>query len=104
MRFVFFRTPKPKKFNYSPRHFDPKKEEWEHRKAELGYGSSLSREERIRLQMSKRWRGKTDPGNNAGTRLLTYFVYGFFILGSIYIILFTNLVENFLVLFGVVSK
>ncbi|UBM61058.1 hypothetical protein LA303_06410 [Candidatus Sulfidibacterium hydrothermale] len=104
MRIVFFKTPKPKRFSYQPRHFDPKKEEWERRKAELGYDSNLSKEEQLRLKMSHRWVHPTDPSNARATRLITYFVYAVFIFGSIYVILFTHLIENFLALFGVVSK
>ncbi len=105
MRIVFFKTPKAKKFNYQPRHYDAKKEEWERRKAELGYDSKLSRDERIRLQMSNRWQhGAFDAGNSRTVRLITYFFYAAFILGSIYVILFTDVVEKLLALFGVVSK
>ncbi len=104
MRLVFFRTPKARKFGYQPRHYDAKKEEWERRKAELGYKSELSKEEQIRLKMSSRWQRNTDTSNRISMRLLTYFVYAVFILGSIYLILFTNLIEHFLALFGLVSK
>ncbi len=104
MRLVFFRTPKAKKFGYQPRHYDAKKEEWERRKTELGYKSGLTKEEQLRLKMSSRWQKGVVSGNDRTRRLLTYFVYAAFILGSIYVILFTNLVENFLTLFGLVSK
>ncbi len=104
MRLVFFRTPKAKKFGYQPRYYDAKKEEWERRKAELGYQSELTKEEQLRLRMSGRWQKDVASGNRRARRLLTYFIYTTFILGSIYVILFTNLVENFLTLFGLVSK
>jgi len=104
MRLIFFRTPKARKFSYQPRHYDAKKEEWERRKVELGYNSELSKEEQIRLKMSSRWQRNTGTTNSMSTRLLTYFVYAVFILGSIYVILFTGLIENLLALFGLVSK
>ncbi len=104
MRLVFFKTPKSKKFGYQPRYYDAKKEEWERRKAELGYKSDLSKEEQLRLKMSSRWQKGADADNKRATRLLTYFVYAVFIFGSIYVILFTGLVENFLKLFGLVAK
>jgi len=104
MRLVFFRTPKAKKFGYQPRHYDAKKEEWERRKTELGYQSELNNEEQLRLKMSSRWQKDITSGNKKASRLLTYFIYAVFIAGSIYVILFTNLVENFLALFGLVSK
>ncbi len=104
MRLVFFKTPKAKKFGYQPRYYDAKKEEWERRKAELGYTSKLTKEEELRLKMSGRWQKDMESGNNRAIRLLTYFVYTVFILGSIYVILFTGLIENFLKLFGLVAK
>lgn len=104
MRIVFFKIPKAKKFSYEPRYYDAKKEEWERRKVELGYDSKLSKEEQIRLKMSSRWLRNTDTSNRKSIRLLTYFVYAVFILGSIYVVLFTNLIENLLTLFGLVSK
>ncbi len=104
MRLVFFKTPKAKRYSYRPRYYDPQKEEWERRKAELGYDSKLSKEEQLRLRMSRSWVHPTDPSNSRTARLITYFVYAVIILGSIYVILFTGLIENFLALFGVVSK
>jgi len=103
MRLTFFKTPQPKKFNYQPRYYDPKKEEWERRKAELGYGSKLSKEEQLRLRMS-RWKRGNDSGSEKKVQLLRYAIIFAFIAGSIYVILFTNLVENFLALFGLVTK
>jgi len=104
MRLVFFKTPKAKKFGYQPRYYDAKKEEWERRKAELGYESKLSKEEQLRLRMSGKWQKDIASDSGKATRLLTYFIYTVFIVGSIYVILFTSLVENFLALFGLVSK
>ena len=103
MRFTVFRTPKAKKFNFPSRYYDPQKEEWERRKTELGYDSSLSRDERIRLQMSKRWERESFGKNNL-QRIISYSIYAFVILGGLYVIFFTNLIENFLTLFGVGVK
>lgn len=36
MRIVFFRTPKPKRFEYKPLHFDPDQERRNQRRRELG--------------------------------------------------------------------
>ncbi len=104
MRLVFFKTPKARKFGYQPRYYDPKKEEWERRKAELGYASKLTKEEELRLKMSGRWQKDMNTESNKATKLLTYFIYVVFILGSIYVILFTGLIDNFLKLFGLVAR
>jgi len=34
-RISFFNSPKPRVFNYRPRYFDPEKERWEQRRAQL---------------------------------------------------------------------
>ena len=104
MRLVFFKTPKARKYGYQPRYYDPKKEEWERRKAELGYKSELSKDEQLRMKMSGRWQKDMQADNKRAPQILTYFIYAVFIFGSIYVILFTNLVENFLKLFGLVAK
>ena len=103
MRFTVFRTPKAKKFNFPSRYYDPQKEEWEKRKAKLGYDSALSRDERIRLQMSKRWE-RDSFGKSNTQRIISYSIYAIVIFGGLYVIFFTNLIENFLTLFGVGVK
>ncbi len=105
MRFVFFKTPKPKEFNFYPRYYDPKKEEIERRRAARGLKGNLSRHETLRLQMSKRWKkGEVDPGNKGITKLIVYGFYVLFIFGSIYLILFTDFVEKLLLLFGLTNN
>lgn len=103
MRFTLFRTPKAKKFNFPSRYYDPQRDEWERRKAELGYDSRLSKEEQMRVQMSKRWeRNSAKPSGSS--RILSYSIYAIVILGGIYVIFFTRLIENFLTLFGMTGK
>ncbi len=102
MRLVFFKTPKAKKFSYQPRYFDPEKEEWERRKVELGYSSNLSKKDQLRYKMESRWVHQANTSGEKTVRLIKYFLYVVFILGSIYVILFTSLIDNLLALFGVV--
>ena len=51
----FFYKHNPKKFNYIPRYFDPDKEAWEKKKAELGYDAKLSHEDQLRMKMRRSW-------------------------------------------------
>ena len=102
MGFFVFRTPKPKEFKYSPRYFDPKKEELERRKAELGLKNELSHNEELRLKISHRWRKSSDDDRSTMSKTITYLIYGSFIVLSIYFILFTDVIENVLRSFGVV--
>ena len=103
MRFVTFRTPKPKRFSYKPRYYDEKKEALEKRKAELGYDSELTHRESLRLQMSKRW-NKSDDGNFGRSRMsqaVSYIFILLIIVGGIYMIFFTDFIEKLLALFGI---
>ena len=102
MRFIMFRTPKPKQFSYKPRYYDEDKERLEQRKAELGYDSKLSHSESLRLQISKRWhRGSSETGSSSLTRLIYYLFYAIVIVGGIYVIFFTDSVNKLVALFGV---
>jgi len=103
MKIVSFKTPQPKSFKYTPRYYDPKKEELEKRKASLGLDNTLTHNEELRLRMSRRWRsGKEDEGRSTLSRVVTYLIYITFIGGSIYFILFTDIINTMLRAFGVI--
>lgn len=102
MRIVSFKTPKPKSFSYQPRYFDPEKEALEKRRAALGLDNNLTHSEKLRSQMQRRWRKQDDKANSgSGSKMLSYTLYGVIIVGSIYFILFTDIIEKFLKAFGV---
>ncbi len=102
MRIVSFRTPKPKSFKYTPRYYDPKREELEKRKAALGLDSTLSHNDGLKLRMSKRWKhGSVDNEKSILSRVVTYLIYAIFIGATIYIIMFTDIIEKMLRSFGV---
>lgn len=101
MRFITFKTPQPKRFNYRPRYYDKAKEERNKRKAEMGYESSLNHRDDLRLRMNSRWK-KGDESAGAGrSKVLYYLIYGTVILGGIYLIFFTDFVNNLVRAFGV---
>jgi hypothetical protein len=106
MNFVFFRTPKPKRFSFKPRYYDPEKEEWERKKAERGLKSDIGRRESLRMEMDKRWRkGETGAGEKSLlSKLITYLFFFLFIGGSIYFILFTDFIEKLIAIFGFTHK
>jgi len=102
MRFIIFRTPKPKQFHYKPRYYDEEKDRLEQRKAELGYDSKLSHRESLRLQMSKRWHhGAKRSGADSLRNVVSYLFYIFVIGGGIYLIFFTDFVDKLIALFGI---
>ena len=104
MKLISFRTPKPKSFNYTPRYYDPEKEKLERRKAELGLDSELSHNEQLKLRMSRRWgRNVQKDERSPLSKLVSYLVYATIVVGSIYFILFTDVIENMLRAFGVTN-
>lgn len=104
MKLISFRTPKPKSFNYTPRYYDPEKEKLERRKAELGLDSELSHNEQLKLRISRRWgRNVQKDDRSPVSKLISYLVYTTIVVGSIYFILFTDVIENMLRAFGVTN-
>jgi hypothetical protein len=101
---AFFYTPKPKKFNYIPRFYDPEKEAWEKKKAEMGLSSQLSHEEQLRLSMRKKWKtGQTEEDKAYRTqRLIKRFVMGAVVLLLFYFIFGTPVMTN--IISGLMGK
>ena len=101
MKFVTFRTPKAKGFNYKPRYYDEDKEALEQRKAALGLNTKVSHREGIRLQMSRRWHKGADVEEKSTlSKLISYLFYGTVIIGGVYLIFFTDFVYKLIGLFG----
>ncbi|MBU3927488.1 MAG: hypothetical protein KKB74_06750 [Bacteroidetes bacterium] len=102
MRFFVFKTPKPKSFTYIPRYYDPDKLALEQKKAAMGLDSTLTHNEQIRLQMSRRWRRSSSVKEGTPmSKVITYAIYATLILGSVYLIMFTDFIERLLSAFGV---
>ncbi|HMM10862.1 MAG TPA: hypothetical protein PKE03_02045 [Bacteroidales bacterium] len=99
MKLFMFRTAKPRRFAYKPRYYDEAREALEKRKAELGVESHLSDEEKLRLRMSSRWR--RDQATGLPATRYTFIIYAIVALGGVYIIFFTDFIDNLLRSFGV---
>ncbi len=93
---AFFYRHKPKKYNYIPRYYDPEKEAWEQKKAELGYDAKLSHEEQFRAQMHRSWSVKKDEESKEEQRakLIRRIVLGVFVVLVFYLVFGTPLMEN----------
>jgi hypothetical protein len=102
MRFVLFKTPRPRQFRYKPRYYDEEKERLQRRKAELGLNTELSRRETLRAQMHSKWR-RSDSfmGRSNLSRLIYFGFYAVVIIGGVWLIFFTDFVEKLIALFGV---
>ncbi len=106
MRFVIFKTPKPKKFHIVARYHDPELERLRKRRAEMGYEQAVSHDEELRMKMRRRWQGKEGSDEEqlqsfGFSRRISFLVYGTLILGGIYLVFFTDFIDKLLFLFGV---
>ncbi len=73
MKIVFFKTPKPKQFDYKPRYYDEEKERKEKRRKEMeqsGQGDTSF----MRSEIDRRWRTIDNKNRNKarGINLLIY--------------------------------
>ena len=93
---AFFYKHQPRNFNYIPRFYDPDKEAWEQKKAELGYDAKLSHEQQFRAQMRRSWHAKQAEEDAAERRAKTIrrIVLGVFIAFLFYVVFCTPLMTN----------
>ena len=93
---AFFYKHNPKKFNYIPRYYDPDKEAWEQKKAELGYDAKLSHEDQFRMKMRRSWSVAREEESKEERRAKTIrrVMLGAFVLFIVYFIFFTPLMTN----------
>ena len=92
---AFFYRHNPKKFNYIPRYYDPEKEAWEQKKAELGYDAKLSHEAQFRAQMRRSWSAPKNEESKEERRakMIRRIVLGAFVLCVFYIIFCTPMMQ-----------
>ena len=103
MGIFMFHRPEPRKFNYIPRYYNPEKEAFERKKAELGLDSSLSEEEKLRVKMRKSWGRGIEEEKGKG-RVMSYktlrsIIFICFTALLVYFILFTPLIDDFIKMF-----
>lgn len=93
---AFFFRHNPKKFNYIPRYYDPEKEAWEQKKAELGYDAKLSHEDQFRAQMRRSWSApkNEESKEERRTKMIRRIVLGVFVLFIFYFIFCTPMMTR----------
>lgn len=93
---AFFYKHNPKKFNYIPRYYDPEKEAWEQKKAELGYDAKLSHEEQFRAEMHRRWSVKEveESAEERRAKTIRRIALGLFVAVLFYFVFCTPLMTN----------
>lgn len=73
MKIVFSKTPKPKRFNFPSRYYDPRKEELEKRRM-MREDGKLTAEDRIKGSMNSAWH-KEDRKKNNRRNITTTLIY-----------------------------
>lgn len=87
MKITFFRTPKPKQFNYPPRYYDAEKERREQRRKELGL---TGEKPDFKSQISANWgRYKRHDKQRKQKAEISVIVYLLIVALLIYLIFFT---------------
>lgn len=108
MGFYFFHTPKPRKFNYIPRYYDPNQEALEKKKASMGLDSKLSEREKRRMRIRSGFGYSPDDfeekRNNVGFKGMRYIVTIGLMAFFIYIIFGTPLIDKFFEMFLSLGK
>lgn len=100
MKIVFFKRPKPKKFSYRPRYWDPEQEEFERRKRLLDGddstdGDNRERQSDLKHEIDMRWRRRHATDNEGRSNpWMKIFIYALIIFFGIYFIFFTGFINN----------
>jgi hypothetical protein len=88
MKIVFFKTPKPKQFNYKPIYYDAKKEALEERRRQLGIGTGDGKNPDLKSMLARNWRRRDrDPERKKSSRM-SLFIFLIIILFLIYVFFF----------------
>lgn len=108
MGFSMFHTPKPRKFNYVPRHFDPNQYALEKKKASMGLDSNLSEQEKRRMRIRTGFgydpEDFQEKRSKIGFKGMRYVVFVGLIVLFVYIIFATPMLENFFKMFLSLGK
>ncbi len=66
----------------------------------MGLDAKLTEQEELRMRMSSRWRKQNPVEFGNRYKKMSFIVYGSVILLGIYVIFFTNFIENLIRAFG----
>lgn len=108
MAFSMFHAPKPRKFNYTPRYFDPNQEALEKKKAAMGLDSKLSEQEKRRMRIRTGFgyspEDFQEKRSKVGFKGMRYVVFFGVLVLLVYIIFGTPMLENFFEMFFKLGK
>ena len=93
MKFAFFKTEKPKAFEYKPRYYDPIKEKREQRRKELGLeDGGPDHKSFFKGELQSKWRRGGNVDKEKSGKKTTIFLV--ILLIAVYYIFFTDFVEK----------
>jgi hypothetical protein len=98
MKITFFKRPQARKFNYKPMYYDQEKEELEERKKQLGLINEGDAGERLRSEIRRRWHTERTEKDNS-YKVIRTIIYLFILTLSIYLIFFTDFINNLVSIF-----
>jgi len=88
MKIVFFKTPKPKQFNYKPIYYDQEKEELEERKRQLGIDTGDGKNPDLKSMIARNWRRRDrDPSRKKSSKI-SLFIFLIIIIFLLYVFFF----------------
>lgn len=86
MKITFFKTPKPKQFNFPPRYYDEEKERLEQRKRELGLSDEKPD---FRTQVTTNWRKMRKRDQKSRKKAeMSVLIYLLIVAGLVYLMFF----------------
>ena len=83
MKIVFFKTPKPKQFNYKPIYYDAEREALEERKRQLGIGTVDGKNPDLKTMLARNWRRRgrdTERKKSSRMSLLIFLIISLFLI------------------------
>ena len=107
MAFSMFHAPKPRKFNYTPRYFDPNQEALEKKKAAMGLDSKLSEREKRRMRIRNAYGYDPDEykeKSKIGFKTVRFVLFFGLMFFFVYVIFETPFVERFFEMFLSLGK
>lgn len=102
MGFSFFNAPKPRRYNYIPRFYDPDVEAWKQKKAARGIETDLSDEEKLRMRMRRSWGLNEEGESKRGYNNFRWVIIVCLVMVLVYLIFGTGVIDN--IVSGLMAK
>jgi hypothetical protein len=98
MKITFFSRARPRRFDYKPMYYDQEKEEAEERRKQIEKLGEGDAREKLRADIHRHWRTERAYTDNS-YKVIRTILYLFVIILAIYLIFFTDFINNFVAFF-----